>query len=183
MTATAVPRDGAVRAVLDHAAPHGGRGVLLLDGGSGAGKSVLADDISAAWAEARGEALQVVRLDDVYPGWFGLAAASAAVPGTILRAADPGYRRWDWELQRPGRWVSIDPGRSILVEGCGSLTVASAPLAHVRIWLNLAEPVRKVRALARDVGYEPWWDTWAVQERRHWAENRPWELADLTVTP
>ena len=45
MTATAVPRDGAVRAVLDHAAPHGGRGVLLLDGGSGAGKSVLADDI------------------------------------------------------------------------------------------------------------------------------------------
>jgi hypothetical protein len=138
--------------------------VLLLDGGSGAGKSVLADDISAAWAEARGEALQVVRLDDVYPGWFGLAAASAAVTGTILRAADPGYRRWDWGCSGLGGGCrSIPAGRS----GRG-LRVAHGGLGAARPRPDLAEP-RRAGSQGPGAGprrrYEPWGP--GPQERRH----------------
>jgi hypothetical protein len=158
-----------------------GRPVILLDGGSGAGKTSLAARVAASWRATRGEELQVVSLDDVYPGWDGLAAGSAAVT-RILAGSNAGYRRWDWDTSRPAAWVSVDPHRPILVEGCGALTVASAPLATCRVWLELDEAARKTRALARDKGgFDPYWDIWAAQELRHWRENRPWSLADLTV--
>jgi hypothetical protein len=157
------------------------RPVILLDGGSGAGKTSLAALIAQSWRAARDEELQVVSLDDVYPGWHGLAAGSAAVP-RILAPSSAGYRRWDWDTSTPSDRVSVDPARPILVEGCGALTLASAPLATCRVWLELDEPARRHRALARDKGgYDPYWDIWATQEQTHWSENRPWALADLTV--
>jgi hypothetical protein len=166
-------------AIVSH--PAAGRAVILLDGGSGAGKTSLAALVADAWRAARGEELQVVSLDDVYPGWQGLAAGSAAVP-QILAGAGPGYRRWDWDTSQPADWVDVDHRRPILVEGCGALTLATARLATCRVWLELDEPVRKARALARDNGgYHPYWDIWASQELLHWRDNRPWTLADLTV--
>ncbi len=158
------------------------RPVILLDGGSGAGKTSLAGLVEAEWRTHRGEELQVVSLDDVYPGWDGLAAGSAAVL-QILASSNPGYRRWDWATSQPADWVTVDPSRPILVEGCGALTRASAPLASCRVWLELDETVRKRRALRRDKGgYDPYWDGWAAQERVHWRDNSPWTLADLVVT-
>jgi len=158
-----------------------GRPVILLDGGSGAGKTSLAALVADAWRAARGGELQVVSLDDVYPGWYGLADGSSAVP-QILAGTGAGYRRWNWVTSEPADWRSVDPHRPILVEGCGTLTSESAPLATCRVWLELDEPVRKARALDRDQGgYDPYWDIWAAQEQLHWRENRPWDLADLTV--
>lgn len=176
-----VTREAAVEATLAQAARYEGRVVLLLDGGSGSGKTVLAGEIAQTWCRSRREALQVVHLDDVYPGWHGLASASRAVTESILRTDQPGHATWHWTTHEPGPWVSLDPARPLLVEGCGALTRASAPMAQVRVWLELAEPVRRTRALARDEGYEPWWDVWAAQETEHWRRNRPWELATVRV--
>ena len=157
------------------------RPVILLDGGSGSGKTSLAAHIVAAWHASRPDALQVVSLDDVYPGWEGLAAAADAVPAILGR--DGGYRLWDWTRSVPSAWVSVDPDGPVLVEGCGALTRASAPLATVRLWLEAPEPVRKARALARDKGgFDPYWEMWADQERAHLAQDRPWDLADLVVS-
>ena len=158
-----------------------GRPVILLDGGSGAGKTSLAALVATAWRAARGQELLLVSLDDVYPGWHGLAAGSAAVPG-ILAPSGAGFHRWDWKTSQRDDWVPIDPGAPILVEGCGALTLESSPLATCRVWVELDESARKARALARDKGgYDPYWDIWAAQERLHWRENRPWTHADLTV--
>ena len=162
-------------------ATRAGRPVLLLDGGSGAGKTSLAALVAETWCAQRDEELQVVSLDDVYPGWYGLADGSAAVP-QILAARGAGYRRWNWATSEPADWRSVDPARPILVEGCGAITRGSAALATCRVWLELDEPVRKARALDRDEGgYDPYWDIWAAQEQLHWRENRPWDLADITV--
>ena len=155
------------------------RPVVLLDGGSGAGKTSLAGLIAAAWRVSRPDPLQVVSLDDVYPGWEGLAAASAAVP-RIVSADGPGYRRWNWETSEHLGWVGVDAHHPILVEGCGSLTREASRLATCRIWLEADESVRKQRALARDQGdFDPYWDLWTTQEHVHWQSNHPWQLADL----
>ncbi len=184
--AEVVGRARSVQAVLDLIAERTdgtGRLVVLIDGGSGAGKSVLADDLVTSWRERRTDVPQLVRLDDVYPGWYGLRAGSAAVTDTILRALRPGYRRWDWTADRPAAWVDLDPAAPIVIEGCGSLTREAAPLATVRVWVDLAETVRKERALRRDgEGYAPWWDVWAAQERAHMARNCPPDLADIIVS-
>jgi uridine kinase len=177
---TTVRLADAPAAILSYAT-QGGRPVILLDGGSGAGKTSLAASVAEAWRTTRGEELLLVSLDDVYPGWHGLAAGSAAVP-RILAALDPGYRRWDWERSQPADWVAVNPHAPILIEGCGALTLESAILATCRVWLELDESVRKVRALARDKGgYDPYWDMWAAQEQSLWRQNHPWTLADLTV--
>lgn len=174
--------------------PAATRPVVLIDGGSGAGKTSLAAEVARLWsrrtttgagagahAVAGTEGLQVVSLDSVYPGWHGLAAASAQVP-RIVGTADPGYHGWDWDGDHPTAWVPLDPTRPIVVEGCGAITPGSVPLATFTVWIELDAETRKARALARDHGgFDPYWDLWAAQEQAHWAANRPWELADLLV--
>ncbi|MEL4503702.1 cobalt ABC transporter [Luteococcus sp. H138] len=155
---------------------------ILVDGGSGAGKTSFARRLQAHWSELCSEQVQLVSLDDCYPGWDGLAVGSRMVVDDILHPTTPGYRRWDWERNRPADWVELDPGRPMVVEGCGALSVASAPLAGLGIWLELEHAERKRRALARDGnGYAPWWDRWAAQEAEHWRLNRPWLLATLVI--
>lgn len=158
-----------------------GRLVVLLDGGSGAGKSTLAGRLREQLT-ARIGPTQLVSLDDAYPGWYGLAAASDWVWQTILRPADPGHPTWDWAANKTAGWRTLDPTLPIIVEGCGALSRRSAPLASCRIWYERDARMRRDRALQRDgEGYRPWWDAWAAQEAAHWRVNRPWELADLIV--
>jgi uridine kinase len=147
---------------------------ILIDGRSGSGKTELAKAI----LERRPEA-QLVRLDDLYPGWDGLAQGSAAVP-EIFRWA--GWRRWDWEAHRPDVWISLDPTRPVIVEGVGAISRASRPLADLAIWIELDTASRKVRALDRDGDrYAPHWDRWAAQEQAFIRRENPASLADIVA--
>lgn len=143
---------------------------ILVDGPSGAGKTTFAEAIS------RRTGIRVVHLDDFYPGWSGLAGASRMVTEDVLHPTRPGYRRWDWEASAPDDWVALDPAESVLVEGVGAITadsVAAARFLGDVLTVRLCAPVtvRRTRALARDAGYEPWWDMWARQEAVHFAEH------------
>lgn len=148
--------------------------VLLIDGRSGAGKTVLARRLAAELPDAT-----LVSLDDVYPGWDGLEAGSDAVPGIIR---DGTWRRWDWAADGPGTPASVDRTGSLIVEGCGAISRASRALADHAWWLELDAAERKRRALERDGDtYAPHWDRWAAQEVAHDLREHPRELADLTL--
>lgn len=150
---------------------------VLVDGRSGSGKTEFARELVAAWPIA-----QLVRLDDVYPGWSGLEAAAAHVTECILDPVEPRWRRWDWHAGRAAEWHRLDPTRPIVVEGCGALSRASRALADLGVWVEHPDADRRVRALARDgAGYEPWWEHWAAQEAVFIARERPQTLADTTV--
>jgi uridine kinase len=156
--------------------------VLLIDGRSGSGKTTLARRLVAAWPVDRLGPVQLVHLDDVYPGWHGLEAASRIVESGILAAADPGWTTWDWAHGVPGERRTLDPAVSVVVEGAGALTRASSALATLCVWLELDDETRRSRALGRDgATYEPWWDVWAEQEERHLAVEDPRSLADVVV--
>lgn len=162
----------------------GSRPVVLIDGGSGSGKTTLAGELLAEF-QARGfGGAQLVSLDDAYPGWGGLAAASQAVHRDMLRTEHPGYESWDWAADAPGPWRDIDGSAPLIIEGCGSLSRESAPLATTSVWIELDEAHRKPRALSRpgDVGvFEEFWEMWAAQEREHWRRNAPFLLADVVI--
>lgn len=171
--------DGLVAELI--AAARGQRLVVLLDGGSGAGKTTLAQQLQARLEDVMAT-VQLVSLDDFYPGWGGLAPASAWVWQQVLHPTRPGYARWDWQNQRPAERVALDPKLPIIVEGCGALSRASAPLASSRLWYQMDADVRRQRALERDgETFRPHWEDWAAQEAEHWRRNRPWELADLII--
>lgn len=150
------------------------RPVVLIDGGSGAGKTSLGERLAPA-LEA-----QLVSLDGLYPGWDGLEAGSAAVVADVLRRADPGWRGWDWTASRAAGWHPVDPDRALVIEGCGALSRAARERATLGVWVELDAAERKRRALARDGdAYAPHWDRWARQEAAFWAREHPWELADV----
>ena len=150
------------------------RPVILIDGRSGSGKTELAIELAAALGA------QLVRLDDVYPGWDGLEAGSESVRTDILLAHQ--WQRWDWALDAPAEWHKLDPGRPLVIEGSGSLSRANRELATSAVWVELDEPTRRARALARDgASYEPHWDDWAAQEQRFFDRERPDLLADHVI--
>ncbi len=148
--------------------------VLLIDGRSGAGKTVLARRLAAVLPAAT-----LVSLDDVYPGWDGLAAGSAAVPGIIRHG---GWTRWDWAADRPADAASVPRHGPLIVEGCGAISRESRALANHAWWLDLDDAERKRRAIERDGDtYAPHWDRWAAQEVAFAAREHPRDLADLLI--
>lgn len=158
---------------------------VLIDGRSGSGKSTLAAEL-VTLAAASGTTVQCVHLEDVYPGWDGLAAASELVVTDILRPLhDRGSASWpthDWHTDAPGPAMHAHDRAPLLVEGAGALTRASATLATFTIWLEASADVRQARAFARDGDlYRPHWDRWAAQEDEHLARENPPALADVVI--
>ena len=150
------------------------RPVVLIDGRSGSGKSTLASRVAARLAA------QLVRLDDIYPGWSGLDAASRHVHDFVLDPLAPRWQRWDWTAQAPAEWHLLDPTLPLVVEGCGALSRANLSRASLGVWLELDEPSRRARALGRDTGdFALHWEHWAAQEAAFIARESPQLLATL----
>lgn len=148
---------------------------LLIDGRSGAGKTSFAGRIAA------GTGAQLIHLDDIYPGWSGLEAASRMVAEELLGPRHR-WRRWDWQRAAPAEWHLVDPETDWIVEGCGALSGRSRQLADYAVWLSAADAVRKRRALGRDgAAFAAHWDMWAAQELAFIARERPMSIADAVV--
>ncbi len=152
--------------------PPGGRPLrVLIDGPSGSGKTTLAADLASQLDAV------VIHMDDLYPGWTGLAAGSRTAEH-LLTMPHPGYHPWLWEEERRGPWVALDPARHWVIEGSGALTRDSSRTADYSVWLD-ADPQKAMqRALARDGDtFRPHSAAWHAQEKRHWERNEPSTLA------
>jgi uridine kinase len=150
------------------------RPIVLIDGRSGSGKTTLAE-----WLAPRFDA-ELVRLDDLYPGWDGLQAGSDRVHEEVIPRSR--WQVWDWARGRPGEWRGIAASAPLVIEGVGALSRTNRALATFGIWVELDAATRKQRALARDSdAYAPHWDRWAAQEELFASRERPRELADVVV--
>ncbi|CAM5295610.1 ATP-binding protein [Leifsonia shinshuensis] len=158
--------------------------VVLIDGPSGAGKSSLADLLVRHWPGP--VAPRLVRMDDVYPGWDGLLSASAALARDLLEPlATTGrgrWRRWDWAHDRPAEWHELSGPAPLIVEGCGTLAAANVRRAHLAVWLDADDTLRKTRALGRDgATFASHWDQWQAEFEQYLARETPRERADLVL--
>ena len=159
-----------------------GATTVLIDGRSGSGKSTLAQQLCAAWPSSA-----VLRLDDIYPGWDGLAWTVDHLRSALLEpraAGRPGqWRGWDWVAGAPADWHDVEPAQRLIVEGVGALTAANRALADLGVWVDTPDVERKRRALLRDGDmYLPHWDQWAAQEDDYIARYDPRSVADWIVT-
>ncbi|MFB2555056.1 ATP-binding protein [Herbiconiux liangxiaofengii] len=158
--------------------------IILIDGPSGSGKTALALRMRRGWV---GDDLPtLVHLDDIYPGWDGLEQASTHVHENLLLPLRSGlparWQRWDWARDEPAEWTGIDPGRPLIVEGCGALSRQNAALADLTVWVETDDVERKRRALERDGElYAREWDRWDAQWRAFVARERPREVATMVV--
>jgi hypothetical protein len=154
---------------------------VLIDGRSGSGKSTLAARLRDQWSGS-----ELIRMDDVYPGWNGLHWATEHVRSSLLQPRAEGgvgrWRSWSWPRRRPGVWHDVAPGGRLVVEGVGVLTSASRALADLAVWVDADDADRKVRALSRRTDdYEAHWDQWAAQEDEFLRVHAPRRHADLVA--
>ncbi|WP_241986575.1 ATP-binding protein [Cryobacterium fucosi] len=171
--------------VLAALAGAGSAPVVLIDGPSGAGKSTLADRLVADWP---GEPKPVlVRLDDIYPGWQGLAAGIDHLTRHVLAPRAGGlpaaWQRYDWANTRAAEWHPVDPARPLIVEGCGALAAAHRPFSEIRIWLAADDGIRKRRALARDGDvFRSHWDEWQDEWEAYLGRDDPERAATIRLS-
>ncbi len=152
--------------------------VVTIDGRSSTGKTSLAAAVST-----RLEA-PVVHMDDLYPGWDGLAAAVPVLTDEVLipvRSGEPAVvRRWDWEAGEHGAPMEVPVSQFLVVEGCGSSVGPAGQLSDLRVWLEADDDQRRTRGLARDAGaFDDHWDDWAAQESELFEADETREHADL----
>ena len=157
--------------------------LVCIDGPSAAGKSQLAAALAAALGDPPVVA-PMVSMDELYPGWDGLAAGVARLRAEIvapLAAGRPaGYRPWDWARDTYGVRRNLGVPPLLVVEGVGA---GAVPGIALLIWLDAPEDVRYRRAMARDgATYAPHWARWAAQEQAHFAADRTADRADVRIT-
>lgn len=177
-------------AALAFAAPPrcGATRLVCVDGPSGAGKTLFAAQLAVALGDP-----PLLHMDDLYPGWDGLAAGVALlrsdVVGPLAAGQSARYRRWDWARGEYGEYCVLGTPPLLVVEGVGAGAVAAwpagavgrgAPAASLLVWLDASDEVRHRRAMARDgAAYAPHWARWAAQERAHFAVARTRDRADV----
>ena len=166
--------------------------VVLVDGRAGSGKSKFAMLLQDQVFEETKQSPKVIHMDDLYPGWEGLAQGSLYLVENILKpiklAGKAHWQRWDWVNDRrggsePGNgWREFAGENMLIVEGCGSVTTHSAELSDLTIWIKAERQTRKERFEARDRGiFSNFWNSWSAQEDEFFREQRSEQLCELTV--
>ncbi|WP_423182551.1 aminodeoxychorismate synthase component I [Arthrobacter sp. NyZ413] len=141
--------------------------IIAIDGRSGAGKTTLAVELAARLRMHH--KVSLFHLEDIYPGWNGLAAGIERYVTTVLSPLRQGdaaeWVSWDWANHYDGRTHVTLPAEIVIVEGVGAAANTARPMLDAVIWVDAPDDDRKSRALVRDgSSYEPYWDTWAAQE-------------------
>lgn len=154
--------------------------IIAIDGRSGAGKTSLATAI------AQRLDAPILTVDEMCPGWDGLAAVPALLAATLkpLAHGRPGrYRRYDWVKGALAEVVEVAATPWLVVDGVGSGSRACRPWLSYLIWLEADRVLRKHRALARDgAAFARVWDRWAQQEDQLFGRERTVAAADAVLT-
>ncbi len=166
-----------------------GRGRLLcVDGPAGSGKSTLAAAVLSALPSSVTHT--VVHLDDVYPGWSGLAEGVDRVARLLVeplaRDEPGGYRRYDWVTGAEAEWHDVSPVDLVVLEGVGAGALDYAERITTLVWMDAPSEVRLDRGMARDrelygTSDEAAWLRWRADEDALLTAHRTRERADLVV--
>ena len=158
--------------------------IIAVDGRSGAGKTTLAVELAARLRAHH--KVSLFHLEDIYPGWDGLAAGVERYVATVLTPLSRGeaatWTSWDWDNHYDGEARVTLPAEIVIVEGVGAAAEAARPMLGAVIWAESPDDVRRTRALNRDgATYEPFWDQWAAQEEEWLGRDDVPGNADLRV--
>ena len=166
--------------------------IILIDGRAAAGKSGFAQKLAEEYFKLDKQAARVIQMDDLYPGWEGLAEGSVYLWKEILTPLSQGrtasWQVWDWnQNQRGGQdpmngHREFSGGTALIIEGCGSISRITSELADITIWIEAEDLERKQRFNRRDEGkFDEYFGLWATQEDEFYERENTRELAELKI--
>ena len=155
--------------------------LIALDGRSGSGKTWLAGRLAAPIGAP------VIHLEDLYPGWDGLAGTAEVlsdwVTGPLGRGQPARWRRFDWDAMSYAEWHTTGPADVIILEGCGSIRTRLAGTYAARIWVEAPAVTRRERLQARPdwAAYGPHAQQWAEDEDRLYQSEQTRRQCDFII--
>lgn len=166
--------------------------IVLIDGRAASGKSQFAKDLSEAYFQVDKQAARVIHMDDLYPGWNGLAEGSVYLLTNILlplaNSRSANWQVWNWRknhrgAEEPGNGRREFAGGTLLiVEGCGSISRLSSTNSDFQIWIDADDAARKERFSKRDSGkFDEYFGIWSAQEDEYYEREKSKELAELII--
>ena len=166
--------------------------IVLIDGRAASGKSQFAKDLSEAYFQVDKQAARVVHMDDLYPGWNGLAEGSVYLLTNILlplaNSRSANWQVWNWRknhrgAEEPGNGRRQFAGGTLLiVEGCGSISRLSSTNSDFQIWIDADDAARKERFSKRDSGkFDEYFGIWSAQEDEYYEREKSKQLAELII--
>ncbi|QYN34846.1 uridine kinase [Pseudonocardia sp. DSM 110487] len=155
--------------------------LVCIDGPSGSGKTTLAARLATALGEP-----PVLHMDDIYPGWDGLAASVPLLYEQVVAPLAEGrpacYRRYDWHRGEFAEAHDLGLPELLVVEGAGCGARVIAERTVLMVWIEAPRDERFRRGIARDgETYRPHWERWARQEAVHFAAEGTARRADIRV--
>ena len=112
--------------------------IIAVDGRSGAGKTTLAVELAARLREHH--KVSLFHLEDIYPGWNGLATGIERYVATVLTPLSQGeaaeWVSWDWERHYDGALHVTLPAEIVIVEGVGAAADAARPMLDAIVWVE-----------------------------------------------
>lgn len=166
--------------------------IVLIDGRAASGKSQFAKDLSEAYFQVDKQAARVIHMDDLYPGWNGLAEGSVYLLTNILlplaNSRSANWQVWNWRknhrgAEEPGNGRREFAGGTLLiVEGCGSISRLSSANSDFQIWIDADDAARKERFSKRDSGkFDEYFGIWSAQEDEYYEREKSKQLAELII--
>ena len=194
MSRSAAPRSDRVGSadIVRLVAPRGSRQRIGIDGPGGSGKSRLAAELARCWPTAAAlvhgddfgrPTTDPARSEQRIGGLFNLSRLEREVLEPHERGAPIRYRRYDWDSDRLGEWVTAPHDGTLIVEGVYCAHPSIRDRYHFLIWVEADRATRLARGLARDgeSARPRWEDTWMPVEDRYRAEHRPEAAAHLVL--
>lgn len=170
-----------ILAQVDRLSSRNGVNLVTVDGPSGAGKTTLANAIAVELGAT------VVHTDQIVPGWHSLHEGVQIIARQIIHPLSGGAvaraRTYDWDALALDGWLEVEPAAIVIIEGCGTASVANYELVGARIWVDAPAADRETRLRSRHdwVGYAPYRDAWRRQEHELDQLNQPSARAHLRV--
>lgn len=158
---------------------------IAVDGRAGAGKTSIVVELARLLRRRRSVA--VVHLQDMYPGWDGLAEGvercAVNVLPPLLRGQAAQWRSWDWPLGADGEERVTEPSDIVILEGVGAGSAVLRAHCVAVVWVEAPADHRQRRAVeGKDEAYAANWDRWAAQEDAWLAVDDVPSAAAVTVT-
>ncbi len=157
--------------------------IIVIDGRACSGKSTLAKDLQNKLFQEGDSLPRIIHMDDLYPGWDGLAAGVEYLNRVILSPLKQNgmanWQEYDWTLGKRYAWREFSGGTPLIIEGCGSLNSSTSVLANLTVWLSAPENIRRERWLQREGNLDKF-DMWASQELDFIAQEKSESLASYS---
>jgi len=160
--------------------------IVLIDGKAGCGKSTFAKELQNCVFREGESAPRVLHLDDLYPGWDGLAAGveylNRVILTPLLKTGSATWQEYHWAKQKRSTWREFTGNTPLIVEGCGAINSFTHDFALASVWLEADETTRKKRWQERDGHrFDGYWQSWAAQELDFHSLQKSRDLADYLV--